>query len=1002
MKLSFDRGARAFTSLVLAAALLLGCVPAYASEALGHDLDAAATLLSEGTALASGAFWSDTYSDLRRENYVVYVPNERVKPLVSCGGYTRELTTVEDAASALEAQGLRVVAGINGDYYGTQHGVPLGSTMSLGELRNINGDKYCAVGFLEDGSAVIGDPELGIEASVNGAEGFPVFAFNHIRQSGYGVFLYDSRFNDRGTTGTNEPGVDVLCSVTDGALTIGGSLTLRVEEVLPEATDTAVPEGMYVLTANLSAPERYTEPLGAMQPGDCVVLSVTSGSDDPRWNETVELIGAPQLLLENGEICEGLPTGSAPRTAIGQRGDGSLVFYTIDGRAPGYSIGATLAAVAERLAELGCVTAAALDGGGSTTLAATLPDETHAHVVNSPSEGSARAVSNHLFLVASAQPGGAPDHIYVSAGSGRAMPGAKLELRAAVVDTAYLPTEAFGAVTLSADGGSLDENGVLTLPDTPSLVTVTASCGTLSAQTTVEAVLPDRIAVGRGGSAVKAITLSPGETAELWAKAYVNHLLLTGDNSCFDWSFEGEGATLVPQEHTLYAGTEAGVGTLRVSAGEVCLEIPVTVAPRPFVTVESFETPFGELTSPVPEEDAEVTEASALRLSHSTDAAHVRFGRGSARLDYDLKSGLPAWLPLSYSLSSGYERVELWAYGDGGGASVALETDAGVTEPYALSFTGWAQLSFELPKGARTLTGLTVFSEDDAAGTVWLDQLVLAYGPASDGFAPDVSLSLDAESGILSGRAFDSLNGASLSVLRLTLDGEPLAFERDARSGELTASLPEADALAHHVALTAGDACGNLARASVLIPASPDAAPAFPDAAGHWAAGAIEYLKRTGVSNGSDGLYKPDNNISRQEFAVMLYRYLAPETDCSDVELPFADAGDIAPWALDAACTMYALGIIGGAKDLDGRLCFYPDSGITRQEAVTMLGRLTEKGYETGEPGYADSADIQSWAAEHVALLASLGVLDDFVNEDFLPAQKLTRAEMASMLLRLR
>ncbi len=42
--------------------------------------------------------------------------------------------------------------------------------------------------------------------------------------------------------------------------------------------------------------------------------------------------------------------------------------YTIDGRQSGYSIGATLTQVAERMVELGCVTALSLDGGGSTAI----------------------------------------------------------------------------------------------------------------------------------------------------------------------------------------------------------------------------------------------------------------------------------------------------------------------------------------------------------------------------------------------------------------------------------------------------------------------------------------------------------------------------------------------------------------------------------------------------------------------------------------------------------
>src|SRR5699024_12389077 len=49
----------------------------------------------------------------------------------------------------------------------------------------------------------------------------------------------------------------------------------------------------------------------------------------------------------------------------------SLVFYTIDGRRSGYSIGASMTQVAQRLIELGCVSALCLDGGGSTTISVT-------------------------------------------------------------------------------------------------------------------------------------------------------------------------------------------------------------------------------------------------------------------------------------------------------------------------------------------------------------------------------------------------------------------------------------------------------------------------------------------------------------------------------------------------------------------------------------------------------------------------------------------------------
>lgn len=111
-------------------------------------------------------------------------------------------------------------------------------------------------------------------------------------------------------------------------------------------------------------------------------------------------------LVENGQVVSGLEAGRAPRTALGIKADGSMVFYTIDGRQSGYSVGATYSQVAQRLIELGCVQAVALDGGGSTTLGATLPGSDHFTVLSSPSDGNQRAVSNCLFLVTTAQPTG--------------------------------------------------------------------------------------------------------------------------------------------------------------------------------------------------------------------------------------------------------------------------------------------------------------------------------------------------------------------------------------------------------------------------------------------------------------------------------------------------------------------------------------------------------------------------------------------------------------------
>ncbi len=61
--------------------------------------------------------------------------------------------------------------------------------------------------------------------------------------------------------------------------------------------------------------------------------------------------------------------GIQPRTAIGQRSDGVIVFIVIDGRQPAWSIGCTMGDLTEVLEKYDVVNAACCDGGSSSVLA---------------------------------------------------------------------------------------------------------------------------------------------------------------------------------------------------------------------------------------------------------------------------------------------------------------------------------------------------------------------------------------------------------------------------------------------------------------------------------------------------------------------------------------------------------------------------------------------------------------------------------------------------------
>ena len=119
------------------------------------------------------------------------------------------------------------------------------------------------------------------------------------------------------------------------------------------------------------------------------------------WDRAEDISGAGPLLLWQGKRIEEPEKESIssvfflarhPRTAVGVKADGTLVFVTVDGRRPRESVGMNLPELTDLMIELGCVSAVNLDGGGSTTMV--IGDE----IVNRPSGGSARRNADSILL----------------------------------------------------------------------------------------------------------------------------------------------------------------------------------------------------------------------------------------------------------------------------------------------------------------------------------------------------------------------------------------------------------------------------------------------------------------------------------------------------------------------------------------------------------------------------------------------------------------------------
>ena len=1008
---------RKITSLLLSLSLLGAlALPAAASDALGEDLSARDTELHQQTQLSTNVFWSTAYSDLRTENFITYTPNRAVTPMVTYGDVLTDRSSVAAMAAALEEEGYRVVAGINGDFYNVSNGLPIGLVVTDGILRSSDAGYY-AIGFRADGSAVLGKPGVKVTADLGYAadDGFggstelvrPVAAVNKARTSS-GLYLYTYDFNAKHTTGTTETGVNVVCTVERGALAIGSTVTARVDRV-EETAVTALQPGQIVLSANAQADSYYTAALRGMREDSEITLTVT-GNDG--WDDVEYAVGALYCLAQNGAVTSGLAAGTNPRTAVGQKADGTLIFYTIDGRKSGHSIGASLTQVGERLVELGCATVLCLDGGGSTNLAVTTPDSTTASIFNTPSESN-RKVTNQIFLVASNRSSGDLDHFYVHAASDYVLAGSSVYVTATGVDSSFIPMPVPN-YTLTASAGTL-ENDVLTTPAGGGDITVTASGRGASGSTVVHAIsTPDSITLKNGTSNLTSLTVTPGSKTTLTAGAIWNHLTLGADAKAFTWSVSGDVGTV--DENGVFSATTPGTGSLTVSAGGKSVTIPVSVTQLPLLTVENFEN-----------EQIAFSSDTYLNVSRTNAGDYVQRGRYAGKLDYTLPED-NGWFATAYgsgfsNLEKPYTALNLWVYGDGSGNQFSLlYTDGtmnGLRLPVTLlDFTGWKQVSVTLPQ-AFTLSGLVVnappavdsdgnpiTANTPRTGTVYIDQITAAFPGTVDNTPPVVTAALDEQDWAVNIKVSDAVDGilplSSITVARNGDTGQVLEGY-DATAGTMKYYLPGPGETIEvtRVTVTAVDASGNIGRASVDI-APYGVGHKFTDTGDYWAADYVDFLYNANITTGySDGTFRPNQNITRAQFAVMLYRYLKlDESRYSGVSLPFADLNSIPEYAIPAVKALYSEGVITGSEK-NGRLYFNPDSSLTRAQAAAMIGRTQARGYALADLTFTDNGKIPAYAAYYIRAMVGQGVINGYSDGSFKPHNNITRGQMAKILYNL-
>lgn len=172
----------------------------------------------------------------------------------------------------------------------------------------------------------------------------------------------------------------------------------------------------------------------------------------------------------------------------------------------------------------------------------------------------------------------------------------------------------------------------------------------------------------------------------------------------------------------------------------------------------------------------------------------------------------------------------------------------------------------------------------------------------------------------------------------------------------------------------------------------------------HWATKQITEMSEKGVVVGyPDGSFKPDENVTRAEFASMAIKALGQENAQVIQSIKFADIdGDF--WAYDAIQKAVYFDLISNDKSSES---FRPEDSVSRAEAINIaVNSLTteqiseQKAYDVLSKNFQDVKEIPSWflvPAGKAFILDMLSVKPD--RKGFIDADRpATRAEVTVIL----
>lgn len=741
-------------------------------------------------------------------------------------------------------KGNNVVAGINADMFNMTTGFSTGPQVKEGAIiaaHNTRSEEkvYPVFGIDENKKVFIDNIYLTAKLTAENGEITDIDNINR-NSTKNSLILNTVQLNEYKK-------LDFSSYASTGALTVvkgipskimlGEEYTGTVETIGEGSSEAKLGEDYIVLASNGTKTDWVKKNI---KPGDKIKIKLDYSKPD-----IVEAVGVYSYLVKNGRVLtsqemisagasSSLVTSRKSRTAIGITADNRVIAITSDGGTPskGISDGITLPEMAQLMKDLGAVQAASLDGGGSTQMNVKLNGEENLKIVNRPSDGTQRAITNGILFVSTSDRADKVGSIEVDKDI-IIYKNNQYKFSISGTDTSYNPINLKNANvkwTVESKLGKVDSNGLFTAGAKMEFGTITAEWGGASGKANIY-IVDDVDSLSINGGIPQMLQYGNSKQLTLSATAFGGQSVIINNSSAI-WSVTGNIGT-IDKNGLLKITVKKGSGEVTAQVGTKKASVKIVVEDTSQL-IDGFEhldssrysiNGYVGGTGGISGDQAKSGKYS-YKVTYDYDKSWTREYNGTINIKHSLEDKAGNDISETYMTTLMPKKLGMWVYGDGKAPWLrAVITDGdgnNITLDLAsrINWTGWKYVDAEIPSNIPLPISLNYIYMVETnkslhyKGTVYFDDIRFAYsdnedlkGPEVSSFQPsstvykkDVSISL-----ILK----DSKTGVNPSTIKAKLDGKAVAAAFDDKTGKLSCNAKGLAEGNHTFQLEASDKAGN-------------------------------------------------------------------------------------------------------------------------------------------------------------------------------------------------